>query len=159
MKLLFTLVFVAGCVSPVTHDTVVTPVWPDAPSEAWAGLWTHQVMDAIDYWKIAIGLDCQFPVFVGDNGPEVTLVTPDHWKHAPEVMGLYDQEDGSIEIVGADPILYRGALLHELGHAIGLQHTTDVQSVMFPVYGDKLPTSADAMTARIALGCVTVGRT
>lgn len=76
----------------------------------------------------------------------------------------YDaDQDGVLEhgsdgvLIGMDPYdvaTFDRAMLHEAGHAIGLDHNTHAYSVMAPYYGDMSPaiTSYDAEVARSIYG-------
>jgi hypothetical protein len=97
--------------------------------------------------------DCQ-PFLLG-QGTTVTLVPAGEWKYGDGALGITFQKSRTVEIRDARPELRHQILLHELGHSIGLNHSTEPADVMFPTLGGENPvlTVRDIAGASEALGC------
>lgn len=143
-----------ACSSP---SDVLTPTWEGASADQLA-IWHDEVTNAVSAWQLAIGEDCRFPLYVGEDGSPVVLFSRTEWPHAMTISGIYDGSTGQIDVYGGDPAVptrHGSVLLHEIGHAIGLDHTSEGESVMFTYknHNNTKPSVTDALNARSALGC------
>lgn len=121
-------------------------------------LWTSEVQEALTSWQDALGEDCRYPLTLGVGGAPITLtpgdVTGMDGARARTTTGT-DQLDVQSIVVrgGMGPAELHGVLLHELGHAIGLGHVQEDDSIMRAPSTVLAPSAADVVRARAALGC------
>jgi len=117
---------------------------------------TRSIHQAAQVWNTLIGR----PVFIiANNGASVT---DDHVIFVTTMLA-YDQENtlavthraydkqyiSYLEYLRFDPVVLRRVLIHELGHALGLAHVEDQQSVMFPSIGTAdMPTAPEILEVR-----------
>lgn len=118
---------------------------------------------ALSLWAEAIGPDCKLPLLIDDGqrsgiddyGPEalpIRLVPPAEWTLGEHVLGSQDID--GVVIQGTpydDRVRITG---HELGHALGLDHSKEIRSIMYPTMNAwKTFTADDVRLARAAIGC------
>jgi hypothetical protein len=117
--------------------------------------WGGVVRRAVDTWSQSLGPDCRFPLEVGEGGMPVTFYSSGRWPDDPAAIGMYlfgpFGEGRAIDVRGNDRY---ATLVHEMGHAIGLQHSSDRGALMYYTFnGVQGPTPGDVAEARAALGC------
>lgn len=118
-------------------------------------VWHSEVSAASDIWRDSMTEGC-YPFHIavdGECGNHVTLVPRSEWDHDDKYNGVENTSDGDIDIIGDSPYNRRPILLHELGHAMGLDHDLDTNSIMHPTSHASLPTWRDVRNAESALGC------
>jgi hypothetical protein len=100
-------------------------------------------------------VDCAFPIEIAApndadaDACAIRLVSPALWIHG-DLDGVED--DCYIDIKGPDPSL--SVVAHELGHAIGLEHSDDAASIMHPTVRANIdPSDDDVRAARSVAGC------
>lgn len=147
-------VLVAACAGDGwdTPHARVTATNPDgvAPLLTASTGWEGEVAWAIETWAESIRRSCPPPFeLVSEGGHEVRLVSLDSWRFE----GFIGMFDGETVHVMEGPYI-RATLLHELGHAMGLPHSADPDSIMYGG-GVSRPglTIQDARDAAAATGC------
>lgn len=137
-----------------TWNVPEAPVTPrSAPDQLEA--WTLRVQTDIDTWADALAeLGCTTPPFVLSpvgSGYDVTLVPRADWTDSDHVGFQHaDGIDIRSRTDGSPPT--GGTLLHELGHAMGLDHVVGRASVMNEIGAPRLM-PGDAEAAMAVLGC------
>lgn len=150
---LITLVALVACSSATwtrgdRYTTVVR-----TPSTATAGTWSAAVAEGERLWWPAFKLPCQFPFVATPAGVKtVTLIPAEVWDEPTSDDGYTTKI--SIHIRGDSVTDKRALVAHELGHAMGLQHTGRLTSIMYPVIAPtKVPDAQDLKDAAAAMGC------
>jgi hypothetical protein len=116
-------------------------------------VWYAEVEAASDTWRYLMEPGC-YPFHMvedGECGQHVILVPKSEWKR-PEAAGVA-YSDGHIEVIGDIPYYRQGILMHEIGHAMGLDHSTDIDSIMYPSVSAEEPTAQDVKDAQNASEC------
>lgn len=121
MLILFSLLL-TGCFSEWLLPADLKPEGPDG--------WADEVAQAADAWNTALGAPCDGVFSIGDTYP-IKLVPAADWPWG-ESIGITDTggldwrhgsiHDAEIEVRDDSPS-YQRVLLHELGHALGLEHS------------------------------------
>lgn len=131
------LSLLAAC-SPGWEDVPGAPINAQVPAAPGHALewWSLEVQDAADTWAELVGPDCP-PPFRYVPGPDdagmpahpIRLIAERDWTHGPSVFGQEsDAPGGYVDIRSMPYAGRRMILMHELGHAIGLDHRPDVQA-------------------------------
>lgn len=122
--------------------------------------WSYEVSRRIGSWNVLLEeRGCEAPFQMADDGHEINLIPEADWPHNSRYAGLAFGDDvwgpGRIDIKGDLAEQHGGALLHELGHAMGLGHTdpADGPSIMLPVTGESRLLDRDLEAAACLLGC------
>jgi hypothetical protein len=152
-------------------DPVQVWIQPASSVNDWMPQYPRQIRDAFRAWDAA-GLPVRFAFTDDSVGAEVKLRWVDHFKDAAAGR-TYWSRDQHWWIFGADidvalhatsgarydALAVRTIALHEVGHLLGLDHTTDETSVMFPRVRVTTLGPADLATAvllyRLPPGAVT----
>jgi hypothetical protein len=150
----------AGCHDTAWDDVPGATLRPvdtrgDGPTLGPRVVWSEEVAHAADVWNSALAArGCPAPF--GSVGPEgdhpVRLIERADWDHGTEVAGM-EHSDGWIEVVHmSTPEQRRRVLVHELGHAIGLDHMGG--GVMNAKARSDTPSEAELTVAADLLGCL-----
>lgn len=124
--------------------------------------WRIAVEQALSTWNWRMNgndlnhVECAVPIEIAaDDDPDacpVGLTAPDQWIHDSSLDGV--EADCWIDIRGTEPDGHVSLLIHEFGHAMGLDHSDDPQSIMHEqVKARAIPTDEDVRAAREAVGC------
>lgn len=120
------------------HTSDITPVGPDG--------WEDTVQEAIDIWEYST--DCEVANIGYDEGNNtITLIDSDSWPHDSSYVG-WTTWKGDIEIAGNSIESKLTIVLHELGHRMGLVHSSDSLSIMDPSPEVEYPSHDDILNVR-----------
>ncbi len=120
-------------------------------------VWHSEVSQASNSWRDMMKDGC-YPFHIardGECGNHITLIPQDDWDHGDDVGGIEYTFGGYIEIVGDSPYYRQPILMHEIGHAMGLEHDSNPLSIMYPtILGDTQPSPNDIRNAERVMGCL-----
>lgn len=146
----------AGCVESTWDDVPSAPVHAEGGGEAWAG----EVSRFVGAWSVTMEqAGCPRPFELADDGHPIVLVEVSDWDHGDNIAGMTFGEDvfgavGHVEVKGDFATGHGAVLLHELGHAMGLEHVDQgLPSIMVPAPLEARIHPADIAAAACALGC------
>ena len=135
------------------HDVprfAVKPIAVDVDQASW----NDAVAAAGDRWRVELAaVGCESRIELADDGHEVRGWTEAAWPFPTNWIGSTTfGANESIDVVGDQPADRREqVLMHEIGHALGLQHIEGRPSLMNPRAGEL--TDEDVEMAAAALGC------
>ena len=157
------------------HDSTLAR-WPDrradpvrvwvqqaSSAEGWRPEYTEDASDAFRRWE-TVGLPVRFAFVADSAGAEVRVRFVDRLTMDTRIGStrrVHDQSwwvvDGEITLAThtvdgrlLDPETIRTSTLHEVGHLLGLGHTSDTTAVMAPrAYGATALTPRDEATVRL----------
>ena len=157
--LLFTLL--AACTLPADDPwddmpgSKVTPVFPDG--QDW---WYVRVEAEAAQWAKAVephGCPAPFLV-VPEGGRPVRLVPPEEWRHPANKIGVETPDGIDIRWYQTD-LIPEGRwttpiLLHEMGHALGLEHSDNEYEAMHTPAWEYAPAVREGELAAMSIGCL-----
>jgi hypothetical protein len=118
-------------------------------------VWYEEVEFASNTWRDSMYPGC-YPFHMtldGECGNHVTLVPKSEWDR-PDANGIENTYGGYIDIIGDSPFGRRPIIMHEIGHAMGLPHSSDPGSIM---HGNGIsveaPSWRDIRDAEREMGC------
>jgi len=136
--------------APWSPGTEVTAVSVDDGSQ---GVWESHVREAVGRWADVLGPDCWEPYrVVPEGGMPVVLVDDSEWTHDEDAIGWWSGDMAEVRHRDGDRQWFP-ALMHELGHSMGLGHAEGRGHVMSRSPASLYPTAEDVRLAREALGC------
>ena len=145
----------AGCADTWTgwEDVPTATLTPQAAAPLEAE-WSAFVVDQAAVWSTALAASgCMSPFTIGDGGHIIALVPAADWSYGDDVAGMTTDR---IEVREAKTggVRRSAMLLHELGHALGLDHADPSfgASVMIAKPGSELA-ARDVAAAACRLGC------
>jgi hypothetical protein len=156
------VVLASGCTSTWSgwDDVPTSPVFATSDIRDLAAPWAAQVAKDINTWNTALGdVGCPAPFKLGDAGRPVELVPIDEWGLDSTVRGQTDDDRIRVRpaLLAINGVFldHPALLLHELGHAIGLNHS---DSVFGPSVMTLEPTAdtlqpRDIAAAACVMGC------
>lgn len=145
---------VAACSAPVeiSDPVVYDPCEPVviAPVEALSPTQAQAVHEAISLWR-AVGVTA-----LTLDGSAGTQRVPLWFKDAPALFhGVYEPRTGEVGInLKMKDRMLAITVAHELGHALGLPHIEERESVMNPGNGTIAPTPHDERQLRDRWSCL-----
>lgn len=122
--------------------------------------WREIVAQDVAAWNNALtAIGCQAPFEMSSSGHPVILVPFGTWGFGSSVAGMTDEDrirvQASFIIVNDAVIPHPVLLLHELGHALGLNHSDAIfgPSAMTPEPTSDVLQPRDIAAAACAMGC------
>jgi len=164
-RLLYILCFLpaVGCTKIGWEDVPGANVYASAPysTAEQSEVWNSEVSNRVSEWNVNLEeIGCIVPfVFTPQQGHAIVLVPESKWEHGKNFGGMTFRDafgdGGHIDIRGDDPDRHDGALMHELGHAMGLDHADPANgpSVMNRYLGAGVLYPRDLEAAACVLGC------
>lgn len=155
----FLLLALVGCVDegPTNahqwHDIPLVTLTPTVFGVD-AAAWEYAVADAAEDWEqILRNVDCEVTFAVATGGHEVCGWAVKEWPFPTHWMGVtgYGAHESIDVIAELDTPRLHQTLMHELGHAMGLEHVEGRTSVMNPAGG--VFVEQDVADAARAIGC------
>lgn len=140
-----------GCAaSSVQWDDVPTATIEAHAAPALQADFAHYVEAAAGHWnRLLVERGCEPAFVIGTGGHVVTLIPSASWGYGTR-DGYTDADE--IQLAG-DAMPPQALLLHELGHAIGLDHVSGERSIMTEPIGQGIyPRDVDA--AAESMGCL-----
>lgn len=121
------LVMLAGC--DITWSVPYAPVVPVA-EPAHADAWLERIVKDVDMWNsLLVERGCEPPFVLSDAGYEIYLVPRAQWQDGIHIgMQNADSIEVRSSVDGTPPP--GGTLMHELGHALGMDHVFGRPSLM-----------------------------
>lgn len=155
------LLLICSCTGWTGWDDVPTAkVTAKSELPMFTAAWETRVAKDVELWNSSLtSIGCPAPFELADNGHSVVLVQAGTWDFESSIAGMTSENGIKVQValfvVNNEVLPHPVILLHELGHAIGLNHSDSIfgPSAMTPEPTSDSLLPRDIEAAACSMGC------